>query len=266
MTSLRGERRKTTHPDEPTSIPSKMNMTRGVGDVSQNRWSRPLGRLFQMRLRRHGAWCIAWSSTTSMLLGKSQGAIPWEGSGITLNAEADDAPVQKPTGSRRVLPTCRQPRKVVVMLRKTVIALVVATLSTALVSTDAAARAGFHGGGFHRVGVVGGGWRGAGWHGGGARVAWRQGGWGWRGPAVAAAGVGLGLASAAAWNANAAWGSSTWGPSWGWNSGWGDSWDGGWGNSWDGGWGNSGWGGGCTRWRQVWTGWGWRTVAVNVCR
>jgi hypothetical protein len=252
-------------------MPSKMNMTRGVGDVSQNRWSRPLGRLFQMRLRRHGAWCIAWSSTTSMLLGKSQGAIPWEGSGITLNAEADDAPVQKPTGSRRVFPTCLEPRKVVVMLRKTSIALVVATLSTALVSTDASARAGFRGGGFHRVGVAGGGWhgagwRGAGWHGGGARVAWRRGGWGWRGPAVAAAGVGLGLASAAAWNANAAWGSSTWGPSWGWNSGWGDSWDGGWGNSWDSGWGNSGWGGGCTRWRQVWTGWGWRTVAVNVCR
>jgi hypothetical protein len=94
-------------------------------------------------------------------------------------------------------------------------------------------------------------------------VAWRRGGRGWRGPAVAAAGVGLGLVSAAAWNANAAWG-----PSWGWNSGWGNSWDSGWGNSWNTGWGNSwntGWSGGCTRWRQVRTGWGWRTVAVNVC-
>src|SRR5215469_11074458 len=108
--------------------------------------------------------------------------------------------------------TCPQ-RREVFMLRKTLIALVVASLGTALVSTDASARAGFRGGGFHRVGVAGGGWRGAGWRAGGARVAWRRGGWGWRGPAVAA-GVGLGLASAAAWNANGAWG-----PSWGWNSG-----------------------------------------------
>ena len=139
------------------------------------------------------------------------------------------------------------------MLRKTMIAVVVATLGTALVSTDASARAGLRGGGVHRVAVAGGAWRGAGWRGGawqarGARVAWRRGGWGWRRPGIAAAGigVGLGLASAAAWNANAA----AWGP--GWDNGWGNSW-------------NSGLGGGCTRWRQVWTGWGWQMTPVNVC-
>jgi len=138
------------------------------------------------------------------------------------------------------------------MLRKTLIALVVATLGAALVSTDASARAGFRGGGFHRVGVAGGVWRGAdwrgGWRGGGARVAWRRGGWRRPGLAAAGVGLGLGLVGAAAWNANAA----AWGPSWGW------------GNGWDSGWGG-GWGGGCTRWRQVWTGWGWRMAPVNVC-
>jgi hypothetical protein len=142
-------------------------------------------------------------------------------------------------------------RREVFMLRKTLIALVVASLGLALVSTDASARAGFRGGGFHRAGVAGGGWRGGGWRGGVAGAGWRRGGRGWRGPAIAAAGVGLGLASAAAWNANAAWG-PTWGTGWGWNNGWNNGW-------------NSGWGGGCTRWRQVWTGWGWRTVPVNVC-
>jgi hypothetical protein len=150
------------------------------------------------------------------------------------------------------------------MLRKTLIVLAVGTLGTALVSADASARAGFRGGGFHRVGVGGwhggvarAGWRGGGWHGGVARVGWRGGGWGWRAPAVAAAGVGvgLGLASAAAWNANAA----AWGP--GWNSGWGS----GWGNNWDNSWNSGSGGGGCTGWRQVWTGWGWRMVPVNAC-
>ncbi len=31
------------------------------------------------------------------------------------------------------------------------------------------------------------------------------------------------------------------------------------------GWGYASWEGGCTRWRRVWTGWGWRLVPVNVC-
>jgi len=75
------------------------------------------------------------------------------------------------------------------MFRKTLIALVVAIVGTALISADASARGGFggvgfRGGGFH-AGFAGGGWRGG----------------GWRGPALGAVGVGvgLGLASAAAW-------------------------------------------------------------------
>src|ERR1700751_1739614 len=146
------------------------------------------------------------------------------------------------------------------MLRKAVSALVVATLATAVVSTDASARAGFRGGGgFHRAGMhAGGGWRGArasmapgvAWRGARPGVAWRRGGVGWRGPALAAAGVGVGLGVASA----AAWGGPGWSsPGWGWDSGW---------NS---GWNAVGWNGGCTSLRQVWTGWGWRTVAVNSC-
>jgi len=90
------------------------------------------------------------------------------------------------------------------MFRKTLIALVVATVGTALISADASARGGFGGGGFRgggfHAGFAGGGWRGGGWRGGG-----------WRGPALGAVGlgVGLGLASAAAW-----------GPARGWDAGW----------------------------------------------
>ncbi|WP_426615769.1 hypothetical protein [Bradyrhizobium sp. McL0616] len=93
----------------------------------------------------------------------------------------------------------------------------------------------FHGGGWHGGGWSGGGWRGGGWRGPG----WGGGG-GWGGPAIGL-GIGLGLASAAAW-----------GPGWGGP-----------------GWGGPGWSyasyGGCTRWRRVWTGWGWRLAPVNVC-
>ena len=45
------------------------------------------------------------------------------------------------------------------MFGKTLIALAVATIGTALVSTDADAQRGFRGGGFH-AGFAGGGWRG----------------------------------------------------------------------------------------------------------
>lgn len=145
------------------------------------------------------------------------------------------------------------------MLRKVVIAIVF-TAAIAFEPTDASARGGFRGGGFHGGGFRGGGfhaagvhrgfaggWRGGGWRGGGVgwrTAGWRGGGWGWGAPAVAA-GVGLGLASTAAWNSG-----------WGWDQGWG--------------WGNPGgsyaaWGGGCTQWRRVWTGWGWQVAPVNVC-
>jgi hypothetical protein len=128
------------------------------------------------------------------------------------------------------------------MFRKALIALAAAIVGIALVTSEASARGGFggfHGGGFHG-GFAGAGWRGGGWGGWrGAGWGWRGGGWGW-GQAVGV-GVGLGVASAA------------WGP-WGW--GWGPGW--GWGSSY-------GWGDGCTTWRRVWTGWGWRLVPVNVC-
>nr|WP_082905826.1 hypothetical protein [Bradyrhizobium centrolobii] len=113
------------------------------------------------------------------------------------------------------------------MVKKALFALGIAAI-LALAPSVASAQRGFHGG------FAGGGWRGGGWGGG-----WRGGGWGWRGPAVGF-GLGLGLASAAAW-----------GP--GWGPGWGAP-----------GWGYAGWDG-CTRWRRVWTGWGWRVVPVNVC-
>ena len=79
-------------------------------------------------------------------------------------------------------------------------------------------------------------------HGGFGGGGWRGGGWGgWRGPAFGALGVGVGLGIA----------SAAWGPGWGWGGP---------------GWGYAGWdGGGCTSWRQVWTGWGWRMVPVNAC-
>jgi hypothetical protein len=125
------------------------------------------------------------------------------------------------------------------MLRKTLIALALVTAAIAFVPAEASARGGFGGGGWHG-GFAGGGWRGGGWGGWrGAGWGWRGRGWGW-GPAVGV-GVGLGVASAAAWG----------GP-WGW---------GGWGP----GWGDPSFSGGCTAWRQVWTGWGWRLVPVNVC-
>ena len=74
------------------------------------------------------------------------------------------------------------------MFRKTLIALAIVTLGTALVSADASAQR-FRGGGVHRVGVyrgvARGGWRGTGWRGagwrGGVRVG-RRSGWGWRAP------------------------------------------------------------------------------------
>jgi hypothetical protein len=120
------------------------------------------------------------------------------------------------------------------MLRKSLIALVAAA-GIALLPGTASARGGF-----------GGGWHGGGWGGGG----WRGGGWGWRGPAFGALGVGVGLGIA----------SAAWGPGWGWGGpGWGSP---GWGGP---GWAYASWEGGCTRWRQVWTGWGWRLVPVNVC-
>lgn len=114
------------------------------------------------------------------------------------------------------------------MVKKPLFALAVAAV-LALAPTGVSAQRGFHGG-----------WHGGGWHGGG----WRGGGWG--APAVGI-GIGLGLASAAAW-----------GPGWGWG-----------GPGWGPGWGAPGWSyaayGGCTRWRRVWTGWGWRLTPVNVC-
>ena len=92
----------------------------------------------------------------------------------------------------------------------------IATLAAALIAlAPTAASARFGGGGFHggfggggfRGGFAGGGFRGAGvgwrgggvaWRGGGWRGGgWRGGGWGWGGPAIAA-GIGLGIASAAA--------------------------------------------------------------------
>ena len=113
------------------------------------------------------------------------------------------------------------------MVKKTLFALGVAAVLALTPNVASAQRfhGGWHGGGWH-----GGGWRSGGWGGGG----WRGGGWGWRGPAVGL-GLGLGLASAAAW-----------GPGWGWGAPV---------ASWD----------SCTRWRRVWTGWGWRVVPVNAC-
>jgi hypothetical protein len=138
-------------------------------------------------------------------------------------------------------PIFAQPKEVF-MLRKTLLALGVAAV-LALAPSVASAQRGFHGGGFSRGFVGGGGWRGGGWGGGGWRGGgWRGGGWGWRGPAIGL-GLGLGLASAAAWGPG--WGA----PGWGWGAP---------------GWGYAGWDG-CTRWRRVWTGWGWRLVPVNVC-
>src|SRR5258706_4336127 len=133
------------------------------------------------------------------------------------------------------------------MFRKIVIALVAAAV-IAFVPTGAFARGGFGGfggGGFHTAGFGGGGWRGGGWRGGGWGGGWRGAGWrgggsGWRGPAFGALGVGLGLGLAGAYAASS-------GPGWGWGPGWDDGGD------------------PCVRWRQVWTGWGWRVVPVNVC-
>jgi len=177
------------------------------------------------------------------------------------------------------------------MFRKTMIALVVATVGTALISTDASAQGrggGFHGGGgigrigggmghfgggMGRIGggpIAGGGavtrgttafaamtggprFGGPRFGGFGPRFAGGpwRGGWHRRGLGIGL-GVGLGLASAAAWSP------------WGWGGGWSDpgwsyaAWDGGYGG-WDSGW------GGCTRLRRVWTGFGFRLVPVNVC-
>ncbi len=122
------------------------------------------------------------------------------------------------------------------MIKKTLFALGVAAV-LALAPGAASAQRGFHGGfgGWH-----GGGW-GGGWRGGG----WRGGGFGWGAPAVGL-GLGLGLASAAAFGPGWGWGP---GPAWAWGPpGWSYA-------AWD----------GCTRWRRVWTGWGWRVVRVNVC-
>jgi hypothetical protein len=130
--------------------------------------------------------------------------------------------------------TTPQPQEVF-MVKKALLALGVAMVIALAPGAASAQR--FHGGGWHGGGW-GGGWRGAGWRGGG---------WGWRGPAVGL-GVGLGLASAAAWGSG--WG---WGPSPGWGPSWGAP-----------GWSYASYGG-CTTWRRVWTGWGWRVVPVNVC-
>jgi hypothetical protein len=121
------------------------------------------------------------------------------------------------------------------MLRKNVIA-IVASAVIVFEPAAASARGGFGGGGFHGRGFGGGGWRGGGWGAGWRGPGWRGGGWGWRGPAVGALGVGVGLGLAGAYGG--------WGPGWGWGGGWSDP---------------------CVRRRQVWTGWGWRVVPVNVC-
>jgi len=133
------------------------------------------------------------------------------------------------------------------MFRKTLIALTVATIATALVSTDASAQrgfGGFRGGGFHAVlgGGVGGG-------GGGGGVG--GGVFGGGAPGAVGMGVGFGIACAAAWGPGWGWGGPGWGyagPGWGYaGPGWGYA------------------GGGCTQLQQVWTGWGWRVVPVTVC-
>jgi hypothetical protein len=130
------------------------------------------------------------------------------------------------------------------MYRKILLGLIVAA-TIALIPAEASARGGFGGGGFHgggfHGGFAGGGFRGGGFGGGWRGGGWRGGGWGGRGPAFGVLGVGVGLGLA-----NAAWGGG--GPGWGGP-----------------GWGYSGWDDGCTRLRQVWTGWGWRLVPVNVC-
>jgi hypothetical protein len=115
------------------------------------------------------------------------------------------------------------------MFRKIVIALAAGAV-IAFVPAGASARGGFGGGGFHGGFGGGGGWRGGGWRGGG---------WGWRGPAFGALGVGVGLGLAGAY--------AGWSPGRGWD--------------------DPGWGGAdpCLRWRQVWTGWGWRMVPMNAC-
>jgi hypothetical protein len=75
------------------------------------------------------------------------------------------------------------------MSNRTVISIAAATiLGVACVSTDASARAGFHGGaghagGFHH-GVYGGGYGRGGWHGG-----YGRGGWGWGAAGAAAVGA-----------------------------------------------------------------------------
>ncbi len=76
---------------------------------------------------------------------------------------------------------------------------------------------------------------------------WHGDDWGWRGPPPGAVGVvGVGVASTG-------WGPPCcFGPGF---VGWG-----GWGGPPEEGWNTE-----CTRWRRVWTEWGWRVVPVNVC-
>ncbi len=129
------------------------------------------------------------------------------------------------------------------MLRKTVMALIAIASIGLLSPTVASARGGFGGfhggfGGFHGGGFHGGGW-GGGWRGGG-----------WRGPAFGALGVGVGLGLAGAYG------------------GWGYGYDYPYGYGYDYPYGYPSYygDGGCYVVRQrVWTYYGWRLRAVQVC-
>jgi hypothetical protein len=151
------------------------------------------------------------------------------------------------------------------MLRKTILALFAIALVGMLSPAVASARGGFGGGGFHgggggfRGGLNGGGFggggfaRASGWRGGG----WRAGAWGWRRPSYGAAGVGLGLALASYYYGD------PYGDGYDYPYGYGEYAEyGPWAYS-----GRYGAGyGGCHPARQrVWTPYGWRLRAVQVC-
>jgi hypothetical protein len=98
----------------------------------------------------------------------------------------------------------RYPLRRMVMLRKTVLALLAAVTIGAVglaTATDASARGGFGGGGFHGGGFHGGGFGGGGFRGGFAGGGFRGGGFHRGGFRGAALGVGLGLGLAGAYAA-----------------------------------------------------------------
>jgi hypothetical protein len=136
-----------------------------------------------------------------------------------------------------------------VMLRKTVLALLAAVTVTAAglaTTTDASARGGFGGGGFRGGGGFHGGFGGGGFRGGGFR------GGGFRGPAFGAIGVGLGLGLAGAY------------AGYGYPYGYGYGYDPYYAGYYDNG--GYGYGGGCYVVRQrIWTGYGWAFRPVQVC-